>query len=310
MDPIIAPIDPQLIKQELTPDKLLRITNKLNNEVYVFRAHECPNTMLEVGRQREIAFREGGGGSGKSSDIDDFDRIEDGYQQLIVWNPKYEAIIGGYRFINGKDVVNHPMGVNLLATSHMFEYSEEFIRNYLPKTIELGRSFVSRGFQSTDIESLSIFALDNLWDGLGALTVIHPDIKYFFGKVTMYANYNRHCRNLILYFMDLYFHDDKDLVTPKQPLTIDLKDEDKSLFLGCDMKKDFRTLKQELKKLNINIPPLFNAYISLSPDLIRLGTAINYEFSNVEETGILINIDQILEEKKNRHIHSYKPTQK
>lgn len=305
MEPIIIPVDKTLIKEELNEHRLLRITNKLSNHIYVFQGSECPNAMQEVGRLREEAFRAGGGGTGKSCDIDKYDLCDNAYKQLIVWNPKHEAIVGGYRFINGSDVVADPRGTELLATSHMFNYSEEFVYDILPQTLELGRSFVSAGFQSTALESLSIYALDNLWDGLGALTVVHPDIKYFFGKVTMYANYNRRCRNLILYFMELYFHDKKELVSPKEPLTIALDEASRALFLGNDMGKDYRTLKQEVRKLGINIPPLFNAYISLSPQLLRLGTAINHDFGEVEETGILINIDQILDEKKHRHIHTF-----
>lgn len=307
MENIIPPVDKKLIKEELNDNLLLRLTNKLHNEIYVFRGDDCPNSMREVGRLREEAFREGGGGTGKSFDVDEFDFGTNSYHQLVVWNPKHEAIIGGYRFINGSDVVSDSRGTSLLATSHMFSYSDKFVQEILPKTLELGRSFVSLGFQSTALQTLSIYALDNLWDGLGALTVVHPDIKYFFGKVTMYANYNRRCRNLILHFMDLYFYDKDQLVNPIEPLEVDISENDKALFSGMDMKKDYQVLKREVRGMGINIPPLFNAYISLSPDLIKLGTATNHEFSEVEETGILINIDQILEEKKHRHISSYKP---
>lgn len=307
MDPIIAPVDIELLRQELTSERRLRTTNKGKNEVYLFKATEAPNAMREVGRLREEAFRAWGGGSGKECDIDEYDLLPNGYTQLIVWNPQEELILGGYRFIHGRDVVAHPLGTDLLATSHMFRYSDEFVREVLPYTLELGRSFVTTHFQSTNLASLASFALDNLWDGLGALTVTHPDVRYFFGKVTMYANYNRRCRNLILYFMHLYFHDDKKMVTPLQPLSVDVDPEEmRRLFVGNDLRKDYQALKQEVRKQGITVPPLFSAYISLSPELKVLGTAINYEFSDVEETGILIDIDQILEEKKARHIETFK----
>lgn len=307
MEPIIAPVDKELLQEELSERLLLRLTNRQNNEIYVFNGDDCPNTMREVGRLREEAFRVGGGGSGKSCDIDEYDLGENAYQQLVVWSPDHKAIIGGYRFINGSDVVNCPIGTDALATSHMFNYSEKFVKEILPVTLELGRSFVSLGFQSTALKTLSIYALDNLWDGLGALTVVHPNIKYFFGKVTMYANYNRRCRNLILHFMEIYFNDKDELVTPKYPLPTELSEADKAIFTGDNLTADYQRLKKEVRAIGINIPPLFNAYISLSPDLIKLGTAINEEFGDVEETGILINIDQILEEKKHRHISTFKP---
>ena len=307
MEPIIAPVDKNLLQEELSEKLLLRLTNRQHNEIYVFDGNECPNTMREVGRLREEAFRMGGGGSGKSCDIDEYDLGPEAYKQLVVWSPEHKTIIGGYRFINGSDVVNSSKGTDALATSHMFNYSEKFVKEILPVTLELGRSFVSAGFQSTTLKTLSIYALDNLWDGLGALTVVHPDIKYFFGKVTMYSNYNRRCRNLILHFMEIYFNDTHELVSPKCPLPIELSEEDRSLFSGTNLTADYQLLKKEVRKMGINIPPLFNAYISLSPDLIKLGTAINEEFGDVEETGILINIDQILEEKKHRHISTFKP---
>lgn len=307
MAPIIPPVDSNLIREELTDPLLLRLTNKLNNEIYVFKASECPNTMREVGRLREEAFRFGGGGSGKECDIDEYDLGEHSYKQLIVWSPEHKAIVGGYRFIDGGDLVNTEAKTDLLATSHMFDYSDKFVNEILPHTIELGRSFVSLSFQATVFHSLSIFALDNLWDGLGALTVVHPNLRYFFGKVTMYGNYNRRCRNLILHFMDLYFSDSENLVSPKEPLPVEITAEDRKLFLGNDMKMDYRMLKNEVHQHGLNIPPLFNSYISLSPSLLKLGTAINKEFGDVEETGILIDINQIIEEKKRRHIDTYKP---
>lgn len=307
MEPIIAPIDKALLRQELTRKLFLRKTNRGDNEIYIFTAQEAPNAMREVGRLREVSFRTSGGGSGKACDIDEFDTCENGYKQLIVWNPEMEEIVGGYRYIHGADVIKHPWGTNVLATSHMFNYSDKFVKEILPYTIELGRSFVAPTFQSTGLSAQTIFSLDNLWDGLGGLTVIHPDIKYFFGKVTMYADYNHRARNLILFFMDKYFHDDSNLVTPKEPVSVDGNIEEiKQALCGKDLHEDYRLLKKEVRKLDINIPPLFSAYISLSPTLLLLGTAVNYEFSNVEETGILIRIDEILDEKKLRHIESFR----
>ena len=92
--PIIQPIAKELLKSELTPDKQLRMTNKSNNEIYIITAHNAPNVMQEIGRLREIAFREAGGGTGKEVDIDEFDICENCYKQLIVWNPEEEEIIG------------------------------------------------------------------------------------------------------------------------------------------------------------------------------------------------------------------------
>ncbi|KGN71511.1 GNAT family N-acetyltransferase [Porphyromonas sp. COT-239 OH1446] len=307
--PIIAPVPADLIRRELTRKLFLRTTNKADNEIYIFKAADAPNVMREVGRLREEAFRYYGGGTGRELDIDEFDTDPEGYMQLIVWDPAEQAILGGYRFIFGSDVRLSSDGRPHLATGEMFHFSPQFVEEYLPHTIELGRSFVSLPYQSTLMGAKSMFALDNLWDGIGALTVLNPDMKYFYGKVTMYRNYNRYARNLILYFLDKHFHDHEHLVVPIEPLPIEV-DPDcvASLFPSDNFKQNYRALNKEVRRLGINIPPLVSAYMSLSPEMRVFGTAINHEFGEVEETGILIAVDKILEEKRARHILSFRLT--
>lgn len=303
---IIQPISKELIKSELTPEKQLRMTNKSHNEIYVITANNSPNVMKEIGRLREIAFREAGGGTGKSMDIDEFDVGENCYKQLIVWNPEAEEIIGGYRYMLGTDWKLNADRQPILATSHMFHFSDKFIDEYMPYTVELGRSFVSLEYQSSRMGSKSLFALDNLWDGLGALTVIRPNIKYFFGKMTMYPSYIRRGRDMILYFLKKHFDDKENLIIPMKPLKIETDESElKELFCEDDFKKDYRILNREIRKLGYNIPPLVNVYMGLSPTMKLFGTAINYGFGDVEETGILITVDEILEEKRIRHIDSF-----
>ena len=306
MKRIIDPVDKYLIKSELTKDKLMRPTNKANNELYIFTQHDSPNLMLEVGRLREIAFRYYGGGTGKEADIDEYDTMNTPYRQMIVWDPDEDEILGGYRFICGSNVEFDINNKPKLATAHLLNFSDKFIEEYLPYTVELGRSFVSLEYQSTLRSRKGIFALDNLWDGLGALSVIDPSIKYFFGKVTMYGTYNKDARNMILYFMQKHFPDKDNLVTPIVPLEThtDIAEMEK-LFNGKTFKEDYKILNREVRALNLSIPPLINAYMSLSPTMRTFGTSINDEFGNVEETGILIEEDQILEEKRIRHIESY-----
>ena len=303
---IIQPIDKEVLKSELTPERQLRMTNKSHNEIYVITAHNAPNVMKEIGRLREIAFREAGGGTGKTMDIDEFDTCENCYKQLIVWNPEAEEIIGGYRYLLGTDWEYDEKGQPILATSHMFHFSEKFLKDYAPYTIELGRSFVSLPYQSSRMGAKSLFALDNLWDGLGALTVIKPNVKYFFGKMTMYPSYIRKGRDMILYFLKTYFDDKYKLIIPMKPLELETEPAElEHLFSGKNFKEDYKVLNSEIRKLGYNIPPLVNAYMSLSPTMKLFGTAINYGFGDVEETGILIAIDEILEEKRVRHIDSF-----
>lgn len=306
MEDIIAPISKELLKAELTEDKRLRMTNKSNNQIYIITAQDSPNTMKEIGRLREIAFRAAGGGTGMSMDIDEYDIMDNPYKQLIVWNPEEEEILGGYRYILGTDVRFDEHGAPILATAHMFNFSEKFLNEYLPTTIELGRSFVTLEYQSTRRDSKGLFALDNLWDGLGALTVVMPNVKYFFGKVTMYPSYIRKGRDMILYFLRKHFADKDSLITPMKPLQLESDEEElAALFCKDTFKEDYKILNGEIRKLGYNIPPLVNAYMSLSPTMRMFGTAINYGFGDVEETGILIAVDEILAEKRIRHIQSF-----
>lgn len=306
MEEIIKPVSKELIKAELTEDKRLRMTNKSNNQIYIITYHDSPNVMKEIGRLREIAFRAAGGGCGSSIDIDEFDTMENPYKQLIVWNPEAEEILGGYRYLLGTDVQFDDNGHPILATAHMFDFSERFINEFLPTTIELGRSFVTLEYQSSRAGSKALFALDNLWDGLGALTVIMPDVKYFFGKVTMYPSYHPIGRDMILYFLKKHFGDKDNLITPLKPLILETDPQElENLFNKDTFKEDYKILNTEIRKLGYNIPPLVNAYMSLSPTMRMFGTAINYGFGDVEETGILIAVDEILEEKRLRHIESF-----
>jgi len=306
MKAVIHPIPVEEIKKELTTERFVRKTNKGGNEIYCFAAEESPLLMREVGRLREITFRSAGGGTGEEVDIDKFDTAEIPYRQLIVWDPKEEQILGGYRYFLGNEI--NPDQGHLLATNRLFKFSDKFKNEFLQKTIELGRSFVQPAYQSIRMGRKSLYALDNLWDGLGALTVTHPDIEYFFGKVTMYTSFNIEARNYILYFMNHYFSDPDKLVYPVDPIKIAIdKEKMQEVFNGNDYSQDYKLLSKLVREKGENIPPLVNAYMSLSPTMKTFGTSLNDFFGGVEETAILIKLADIYEAKKARHIATYIP---
>lgn len=308
---IIDPVDQELIESELTSERFLRHTNRGNNEIYVIDAHNSPNVMREIGRLREIAFRSAGGGSGKDCDIDEFDLMTPACQQLIVWDPESKLILGGYRFICGKDIQLDAQGRPRIATGHMFDFSPKFLSDYIPYTLELGRSFVRPEYQSSRAGAKALYTLDNLWDGLGSLTVVNPEIKYLFGKVTMYPNYTPKCRDMILYFLHKHFPDHENLVRPIIPLKLSTPIEKlKELFSGTSYKEDYLILNNEVRAHGDTIPPLVHAYMGLSPTMHMFGTAINHEFGDVEESGIFFAVDEILDEKKMRHIETFYREQK
>jgi len=303
MQDIIEPVDKSEIKKELTSDKFLRHTNNGNNELYIITYHDAPNTMREIGRLREVTFRAAGGGTGKDLDLDKFDHSEDPYKQLISWDPAEEEILGGYRY----KVCDKQSKPEELATYKLFHFSDKFINEYLPYTIELGRSFIQPHFQSTGNTRKTLYALDNLWDGLGALVVKNPNNEYFFGKVTMYPHFNQKARDLILYFLRKEFYDAYDLVHPKKPEKIITDQSELEQILSADTyEENLKILSQEVRKLGENIPPLINAYMNLSRTMKIFGTALNKSFGNVEETGIMITVRDIYPKKKERYVETYR----
>lgn len=303
---IIDPVPAEAILEELTRDKFFRKTNNAENELYILSAHDSPNVMREIGRLREISFRDSGGGTGLDCDIDDFDtREEHCFQQLIVWNPIDKAIVGGYRFLLCEHLPLDADGQVDTPTSELFHYSEKFVKDYLPYTIELGRSFVQPDYQPSKSLSKGLYSLDNLWDGLGSLTKVYPQAKYYFGKVTMYPQLDRPSRDLILYFIKKHFPDPDGLVTVKPELNLPILTDEQQLaavLTGGTYRDDYKLLVKRVRERGAAVPPLVNAYMSLTSTLRSFGTALNPGFGQVEETGMLLTIGDMYEDKVERHL--------
>lgn len=305
--PIIPAVDRSILKKELTQARFLRYTNNGDNLVYLVNHHNAPNVVQEIGRLRELTFRAAGGGTGMEVDLDENDTCENCYDQLITWNPEDEEIVAGYRVIMCKNAIRPDGSINL-STTHLFDFSEKFIQEYIPYTLELGRSFVQPQYQPSLDNRKGIFSLDNLWDGLGAVVLLNPDVKYLFGKVTMYPHYNREGRDLLLYFMNHYFPDKESLVTPKVNLKLTYEtgiEAHPNPFEKLDYKEGYKYLNGKIRSLGENIPPLINTYMNLSPTMRTFGTALNDEFGEVEETGIMITLADIYESKKHRHMDTF-----
>lgn len=307
MQEIIPAVDKALLEKELNENTFIRNTNYGNNEIYIITHHDSPNVMREIGRLREATFRAAGGGTGKDIDVDKYDVVDNPYKQMLVWDPGEKEIIGAYRFICCIDANKNEEGKYLLATRGLFEFSNEFIKNYLPFTIELGRSWVQPKYQPAKDSRKGLFAMDNIWDGLGAIVKDNSGMKYLFGKVTMYQQYNREARNTLLYFMHRFFPDPDKLVYPVTPLEIKMdKEKLDNIFTGKDYQENYKILVKTIRSYGENIPPLINIYMGISPSMRTFGTVINPYFGDVEETGIMVTIGDIYDAKKNRHINTYK----
>lgn len=296
MEPIIDAVDKDILQSELREEFLWRNTNKAGNQIYIIKAHEAPQVMQEIGRLRELSFRTAGGGTGKAVDIDEYDLHPNGYTQLIVWDPVEREILGGYRYIIPRS--SYP---ECISTEHYFTFSDRFRMKYLPYTMELGRSFVQPKYQVTG-SLKALFALDNLWDGVGSVILSNPDVKYLFGKVTMYGEYNKDARNLLVYFLRKYFPDHEHLMQTKYPIKMDINNSEMAkIFTGRTFAEDYKILSRSIRNFEEVIPPLINSYMQLSPTMKVFETAVNPDFGNVEETGILITIGDLYKEKVARH---------
>ncbi len=306
MKPIIPPVETHLLLSELE-GHLLRPSNKAGNLIYDITAHECPNVMREIARLREISYRNGGGATGEEMDMDDMDTMARPYHQLIVWDPDHQQIAGGYRYLLGSEAELRPNEEGemqpYITSAHLFHYSERFIREYLPNTIEFGRAFVQPMYQTREMGVKALFALDNIWDGIGALMHNHPALRYMIGKVTIYPDYNATARELIYNYLDRYHRGEQGLFAPYQPLAIEKLDIDP--FEGNDPQENYHILQRAVREQGAVIPPMFSAYLNITNDLMFFGNAINDELANVYETGIMVDLETVYEDKKQRYITPY-----
>ena len=309
MKDIIPSVERELLKKELTKKRFLRPTNKADNEIYDFTAAEAPNLMREVARLRELSYRTSGGSKGEELDMDEADTMSPNpYHQLIVWDPQHEEIVGGYRYLCCSKCTMKEDGQPNITSSHLFHYSEYFIRNYLPYTIELGRAFVQPMYQSRDMGAKALFALDNIWDGIGAVMYNHrDDIRHLIGKVTIYRRFDEVSRNLIYAYLRRYHNDTKGLFWPYQPIEISTEAQEiaDDIFTGSDPLFNYQMLQRAVRARGTVIPPMFSAYLNVTNNLQYFGSTVNDELSNVYESGIMVNTDDINQDKITRYIGAY-----
>ena len=304
MLPVIPPVETALLESELE-GHLLRPSNKADNLIYDITAHECPNVMREIARLREISYRDGGGATGNEMDIDEMDTMAKPYHQLIVWDPEHKQIIGGYRYLIGTDAEIRD-GQPFITSAHLFHYSDRFIREYLPHTIEFGRAFVQPMYQKREMGAKALFALDNIWDGIGAVLYNHPEVRWMIGKVTIYPDYNLTARELIYAYLRRYHAGEEGLFAPYNPLPFTEETEVGLPFVGEDKQENYHILQRAVREQGTVIPPMFSAYLNLTNELQFFGNAVNDELANVYETGIMVDIQTVYPEKLERYMTPYK----
>lgn len=294
---VINPVPREIILEELCKTNFIRTSNRGSFNIHTFNSKDSPLLMEEVGRLREITFRNIGGGTGEKFDIDEFD---DKFEQIILWDSINEEIVGGYRiqlmktlFESSEDKENF----SPLAT--YFNLSPRFMKKYLPYSVELGRAFIQPMYQR------SVFALESLFNGLGLWISKQNDgfvswknpATFLVGKITLYPKFGN--LDPIYHFIDKYFLAKKpDLIKPKGKYGVVRPYEKLSpdVIFEDDFKKDFNMIVKRF-----NAPILIGQYGKLSPSMQCFGTIENSDFGDTEETAMMIKIPNIFVEYLKRY---------
>jgi hypothetical protein len=294
---IIDPIDPLVLEEELKSQFCMDSLNRGNMQLYLVDGCKAPSVMREVGRLREIAFRGGGGGTGLSCDMDRFDTDPDlGFRQLICWDSEEKEIMGGYRVIAGHLCHIKADGQPDMPSAHLFHFSEPFVKDMLPLTMELSRSFIVEKHQRlSENARRNIFTLDHLFSGLSFFTGMEK-IQFIFGKVTFYPSYPTEAFSMLEGFLKKYCLD-KELVVPHSPYVVpDWADADKVLIHN-DYMEDFRALRRAMTQKGYFIPPILSSYIKMFKHITSFGAAVNDEFGDVVEMGFMTQVDEVIPER-------------
>lgn len=290
--PIIPPVDKALLREEFARATEWPEASHGAIKLYCIDVG-FPAILREIGRLREIAFRSGGGGTGEVLDLDRFDT--DPYyrfRQLVVWDSEEEAIAGGYRFVYGYDVHLNGQGQPDIPSAHIFRFSENFIRDGLPRTMELSRSFIAAQYQrKLDAARKSIFILDCLFKGICIASRMGntPDV---FGKVTFYPDYPADAFALLTAAMEKHCYGGED-IAPVQAYTVPPSTETAQILTHDDFRSDFRALAATLLKRGQYLPPILKSYINLTTTLKYYGSALNDEFGNVVEMGLRLHMPDL-----------------
>ena len=281
-DEIAAPRDPEQVEREvrsLPAEQTLAETGEL--VAVLADASQMPNVMHEIGRLREITFREVGEGTGDSLDLDRFDEY---YKHLLVWNTVKNELVGAYR-LGQTDEILARFGKDGLYTSTLFEFKAEMLEEINP-AIELGRSFVRAEYQR------SYAPLMLLWKGIGEFAVRNPDYKLLFGPVSINEGYNSTSRQLMMWFLkeNNYMQELAELVQARTPIEAEaIRGLDGATAGGLPGSiEEVSALVSEIESDRKGVPILLRQYLRLGGKL--LGCNIDPEFSNVLDALLLVDL--------------------
>ena len=254
--PVMDPVNPELVKNELAAiekDKLFEVGDY---RCYLASPQEIPNTLLEIARLRELTFRTVGEGTGTEKDTDIYDTY---YRHLILWNIPDGKIAGAYRIGVGPEVLARPEGAKGFYTASLLEFREG-LNPYLPKTMELGRSFIVSDYRK------EVLPLKLLLSGILTAGAYLPGMEYTMGPVSVSSDVPTFYKSLIYhYFLKNHSMENaSNVVRPTTPFTTDfLRVNPDQLLAGCRNVDEFDRLLAYISNGTVRLPVLFRKYASL-----------------------------------------------
>ncbi len=282
--PVATAAAPELLEEEianLPQDRCLAKNGDL--AVYLGTAAEMPHMLREIGRLREVTFRQAGEGTGKSLDLDRFD---DYYWHMVLWHGTRRELVGGYRAGNTAEILAQ-YGIEGLYTSTLFRYDERIFQKLGP-ALELGRSFVRAEYQRQYAPLLL------LWKGIARLVVTRPETPVLFGAVSVSNDYNETSRELIYRFFEARMHEGElaGMIEPRRPFrSVRLRPTDCRSM--CRALRDLDELSEPINDVEPDgkgLPILLRQYSKIGGKVLAFN--VDHKFSNVLDGLIAVDLRQ------------------
>ncbi|WP_305858013.1 lysophospholipid acyltransferase family protein [Balneatrix alpica] len=261
-------------------------------KIYLYDYQPDSPVMKEIGRLRELAFRQVGEGTGQKLDLDSFDHY---YRHLVLWDEEDLEIAGAYRLAEVSKLLESGQP---LYSAQLFRYRPD-MQPYFEQGVELGRSFVQPKYWGKR-------SLDYLWQGLGAYLRHHPQVRYLFGPVSISQAYPLMARQLLVRFYQVYFADPEYLAQAKVPFVGKVEDEVwlQQLFSGNNYAEDFIELKERLSHLGVTVPTLYKQYTEVcEPGGVRfLDFGVDPDFGYCIDGLVLVDLSRLTAKKRRRYL--------
>ena len=291
---IAHPQERRNIKRELQQAELLGETAD-NKKIYLFDYAPDSVVMHEIGRLRELSFRQVGEGTGKRRDLDRYDRD---YRHLILWDEQELEIAGAYRIGEVKRI-RAQAGSRGIYSQELFDYDEQAMQPYFEQGIELGRSFVSPKYWGRR-------SLDYLWYGIGAYLKRYPEIRYLFGPVSLSNSYPDFAKALIVSYYQHYFSDNDRLARARVPYRVDkaLQRRIATTLTGKDAEVDFTAMREQLMHMNVTVPTLYKQYADVceAGGVRFIDFNIDAAFADCIDGLVMVDLHQLKPAKRKRYL--------